>query len=560
MIRLRDLMVLALGVIPGLAAADISIDNLRGEAYSDIGKLVHGYDGHSSQKIEGQYLNRLGVFITAQDTVLEKLRLTVGIGGIFWQPFPNYATTFWKTNVQFRSDISEASAEFRFTPSYALQGGYFPFKYGSSMDLGEYLMRSEAYPNRIATGSWSWVDSAYIRTLGVRLKADHFGGKFHHEVGVYWEYQNPPMFDVSPAYLFAWKPVNGVTVGGGVAMRRWFTNNIANSRNPTALSAAQYVTVDNYPEVQNRAMVHYTYDGGEDSVHAAWRPGANPDIATISGGKPNAQITRMDIIQAGAAPGPRTGIKKFLMNLKSCDEFEDPTSGQWNCNAYMDVDSHLATVDGNGVYTSRLDHKSGLLDSNFAAANVSMFKQLHRSSITAMGRIELDLGAMLDMQSVTGPMKLYGEAAVLGVQNQPVYYQKLSERIPIMLGAYLPTFGLLDLLAVETEYFPNPYLDSEELLDGGQKGNASVIGANIPVPDLLQGEYDRVNFVQPSNHGDDVKWAVHAVKTIVPGFKVKVQVANDHLRLNDYETLPSGTPQTLSLKQWYYMVHVQWGF
>src|SRR5689334_21614452 len=98
--RFRQSVVVIMGLLPAMAAPDASMDSLRGEAYADLGQIVKGHDEKQGD-LKGQYLSRLGVTITAIDTVKERLAITVGVGGMFWQPFPTYATTFWKSNLQF---------------------------------------------------------------------------------------------------------------------------------------------------------------------------------------------------------------------------------------------------------------------------------------------------------------------------------------------------------------------------------------------------------------------------------------------------------------------------
>lgn len=49
---------------------------------------------------------------------------------------------------------------------------------------------------------------------------------------------------------------------------------------------------------------------------------------------------------------------------------------------------------------------------------------------------------------------LYGEAAVLGWEDSPLYDASILERIPFMFGIVIPTFRVLDRLAVETEHYP----------------------------------------------------------------------------------------------------------
>ncbi len=541
-------------MLPSLIGASVSIDNLKGEAYSDFGQLVKG--NTLGTKVDGHFLNRLSVNITVSDTVKEKLRYTVGVGGLFWQPFP--PGDFWRNNLRFGPGISEASTEFLFTRNLSLEGGYFPFKYDSpAMNLGEYLIRSESYPTYIVTGGWTWVDSAHTKVLGMRLRSNLFDGAFHQELGLFWEYQNPPLYDLTPAYLFSYRPVKGLEIGGGAAMKRWFSNNLSFfGRQEDADKASpigQYVEIANFPEVQNQAMVHYTYTDANGATvsatdFAAWRPGTEVTTSAALSGKNGVRVVSKDIIQDGSPAGMRKGIRKFIQNTKFSDGTNCWDGSSTTCVSYYNAQGNLAVTDAAG----------DIVTGSTAAPQITKSTDLTRRAINLMGRINLDFASMFDVAEKTGPFNLYGEVAVLGVQNQPVYFENIFHRMPVMVGLHVPTFGILDLLAVETEYLNNPYQDSELELEGSTY--AALPGVNLPVPDLAAAEYTKPRLADPAVHGDDWKWSIHAVKTIVPGVQIKVQAANDHIRLYTFDPVPSPTPQTAARNEWYYLVHVQWGF
>ena len=44
-------------------------------------------------------------------------------------------------------------------------------------------------------------------------------------------------------------------------------------------------------------------------------------------------------------------------------------------------------------------------------------------------------------------LKLYCEAAILGVKDYKLYYNNLVQRIPVMVGFNVPAFKILDLIA-----------------------------------------------------------------------------------------------------------------
>jgi hypothetical protein len=176
-----------------------------------------------------------------------------------------------------------------------------------------------------------------------------------------------------------------------------------------------------------------------------------------------------------------------------------------------------------------------------------------------MARADFDIATILGFQEMTGPFHLYTEVAVLGVKNQPVYYENVKNRIPVMLGVHLPTFNLpiLDMLAFETEYLDNPYQDSQRNLSGGS--DSPLEGYPSAVPDMEKEDYSRAKFRLPSVHNDDWKWTAYVVLNLIQGVKLKVQMANDHMRLFDYNPLRDAEPETRGKGDWYYMAHLQWG-
>ena len=117
-------------------------------------------------------------------------------------------------------------------------------------------------------------------------------------------------------------------------------------------------------------------------------------------------------------------------------------------------------------------------------------------------------------------LKIYAEGAVLGWKNYPAYYEKRSERIPIMAGVYLPTFNLLDFLAVEGEYFPSKHIPTYEVR----------FKKNAPQPGAWKNPTMESEWTQERRTKDDWKWGVAAKKSF-QGFGVVAQAGTDHTKL-----------------------------
>jgi hypothetical protein len=137
---------------------------------------------------------------------------------------------------------------------------------------------------------------------------------------------------------------------------------------------------------------------------------------------------------------------------------------------------------------------------------------------------------------------VYGEVALLGTQSDTLYYNDIMERVPMMAGLTLPTGGILSSLAVEVEYFRNPYGDKRY----------EVRYATTPLPVL--DDYS----VIPDYTKDDWRWSVQAHRALNPWLDIKVRVASDHLRLRswdgDYDVT---SPMTKTSGDWYFLARVE---
>jgi hypothetical protein len=141
--------------------------------------------------------------------------------------------------------------------------------------------------------------------------------------------------------------------------------------------------------------------------------------------------------------------------------------------------------------------------------------------------------------------KVYGEAAIIGTKNYPGVYENIMERIPVMVGFNVPTFGFLDDCALEVEWYRAKFRDDYYKLVKET--------SPIPVSNHTQ-EYDRkadalgrlesdttIAFADVDVEHmtkDDLKWSLYISKTVQKYAKLSFQIANDHYR--PWENSPSG--------------------
>lgn len=209
------------------------------------------------------------------------------------------------------------------------------------------------------------------------------------------------------------------------------------------------------------------------------------------------------------------------------------------------------------------------------AANYNMSTGYYQTkAVKLMGRASFSIQKLFPIDMLNpNDLKVYGEIALLGVENYPGMYEKRTERMPIMGGINLPTFRFLDVLAVEVEYLGSSNPDD---MSGQQLWEVPAYHGNTPNTGNVTGGFGGLAterqfgvsggysllFRDPNeNRRDDWKWSVYALKQVTTGISLRAQVANDHFRAQDanaggYWTGPS---MTRTPKDWYYVVGLAFG-
>jgi hypothetical protein len=173
--------------------------------------------------------------------------------------------------------------------------------------------------------------------------------------------------------------------------------------------------------------------------------------------------------------------------------------------------------------------------------------------IKAMARMTLDPKSLFNF-SIFGKedLKLYGEAAVLGVKNYPGWYAKIEERIPVMCGFNLPAFKLLDVFSIEGEWYGFKHWNTPE----------NVWKSRSPVPYTGR----PISFIddwEPKTD-DDWKWSVYMSKKIMNRIRISAQVASDHISRMQYILPPPSFAKYTEIvprtKDWYWMTRVMYYF
>jgi hypothetical protein len=469
--------------------ANVTDRSISVSSFLDVGHMMKGsyWVLGKESKVENELLNRNGIALIYSGTVDEVLKMNIGVGGLFWKASPEL--TVQSKTIQFGPGISEASAEYLFSSNHKLKFGFFGYKYNpDASNLGEYLLRSEAYPTLIKTGGWVWMNSAAYQSMGLRYNWTALDGALSQDFLFFSEYAETPIFDFSPSYVATYKAGNILEIGAGFSLHRWLP--IQPSVTTPNSEYNTYVEIPNFPA----------------------QP-AITDSANYQTAKPAGTYKGMESNVSGAYVG-------------------------------TDLSAYLKAKDaaGNVIYVN-----GGTNDT----LRPSVRKNLTFKGVKVMGRASLNLGEVVGLEEANhGPFKAFAEVAVLGIQNQPYFYDKLEERIPLMFGMHIPTFGLLDLLSFQVQYFKSPWPDDKRLQ----------FDQSVPVPKLptrLDAYY--LQKAQGLYEEDDIKWTLVLKKNLFTGLDLQIQAANDHFRHMDPFTIPTDIPLTNRKDHWYYLMRLSWG-
>ena len=144
-----------------------------------------------------------------------------------------------------------------------------------------------------------------------------------------------------------------------------------------------------------------------------------------------------------------------------------------------------------------------------------------------MGRLAVHPLGFMEAQARKRMISLYSELAVLGWKNYPGLYENRAERIPVMGGIQFSLPGIIDVLALEVEYFgsktvPSFYNRGRNNLPQPGAKNDPAFDTTATAQAALARERERLTH-------DDWKWILYARKQF-KGIALSLQVGTDHMR------------------------------
>ncbi len=176
------------------------------------------------------------------------------------------------------------------------------------------------------------------------------------------------------------------------------------------------------------------------------------------------------------------------------------------------------------------------------------------AGVILMARASLDLKKIISINLGDAPFKIFTEAAILGWKDYPIFYEDKWKRAPVMMGIHLPTFGLLDQLTLQFEYFNSPW-----------SNNTYNLGAqNVAVPYLPAGAeplFSKNTYNDVTQH-DNNAWVVLLRRQLYPHLNLSAQFARDHMRTVGTNWFYGGRLEPSEVlyrnSNWYWMAQLGW--
>jgi hypothetical protein len=198
---------------------------IHGWGSFELGQL---YNGHGPQDHEFQHIWRQRVYGNIEaEMIIDKIyHMYVSPEVELYYPYPINKTDPIGRDLKANFAVYPNEAYFGMKlgdikgPCLSINIGYFKYKYNPEVrDLGEYMFRSEAYPDYV----YNIFDQAFARLLGVQVSANLFDSLWHQDLILNSQTFFYPRQDFSLSYLTSVNLFGGfLNIGGGVSYDHLF--------------------------------------------------------------------------------------------------------------------------------------------------------------------------------------------------------------------------------------------------------------------------------------------------------------------------------------------------
>ncbi len=519
----------ALWFLPMLSMAEIEYEPLNISALQEFGMVYNGQLDAGQLPFERIWVDHLGAFVNQNARINDRFSAMVGFGGIFQFPLPERPSSAGKPpsakwpSLRTKFFFIAPSGHLQYVfgdPEYPwlkIKGGLLmPYKYNhNAHNLGEYLIRTEPYPNLLTSGGMLMANSSAAFVKG--LIGEMNFGAFNLDLLLLTESSMPPLYNLSLAAVGKYTAGEGIfELGAGVNFKRFIPVINESSKNKESAENAyvklngRYVSgnVGYYLEPQ-------TYYENQAKSLRANNNAADSALANIQEQKAIGYERQVDIIRE--LNSVVFNWEKLQTQIKEQPQLRDSLLAAFYAQDLADVNAAIPGASGVAL--------DSLNDLAYIYQNIRGYEDYYPyKGIMLSAFASLDLGKIVDPdKNWVGPkgLRIFAEAALLGVQDYPVFYEDKTKRMPIMFGFNLPTFGILDVISLQAEIYNSEHLN----LLNGRAGDNNIPGYPLGTIDY----YSELDYSDVAKK-DNLKWSVLLQKQFsIVSFQL--QFARDHLRL-----------------------------
>lgn len=575
--RIDIAALVALGTLLGAGpavAGEVKVERhpLQGATFLTLGQLVKGRV-EADAEVESQFFTRTGAGIRNSVTIADRLNISIALGGLFYQPLPELTTLGDSRNVRFGPGLDEVMGAWNFgdptDPAMRLQWGLWHHKYNpDAKNFGEYLFRSGTYMPYLWSGrmgSWTILNSHTYWAQGLKFDLNLMDGRWTNEFSLFMARDVQEIqFDLSPAWISTFKVGDWMEFGAGVQFAHGIPIRPSKVSQKTRTNAFVRADAPSGVTYTTKRWVDTNADGVVDSeqnvqVKAAGNilPKGEWTKKGLSLNDPllisPAEESALDALKAARAadanpnndmPYYKSGVVTVSGPLNDPEVAAIINGGK---DFQVRAGQLMVTEADNGISRDYLDYYT-------------------YQGIKAMGRFAFYPAKLIGSEALAPKdLALYGEVGLLGFKDYPYFYEKKSDRMPIMIGFNVPTFKLLDVLAFEYEIYPYPFnrnidfmvesaLPRPQILDTDAQDDPAIFReaawktgpAGTPVQKQLKLDED-----------EKTKWTLYARKSFFNSFSFTGQVARDHYRAISITNAPHDQPWTRRQGEWYYAVNFE---
>jgi len=505
--------------------ADIDV-KLHSRVWYDLGVIGKQSDTITTgqdNNFNGSFITNVGAQFTFKAAISEHLAGAMGIG-VFQPASPQAkpvngstaSASFHKAKIGFQPYVTQAKLAYflggKDSPLLKIEIGQFPYHYNKdNRNLGNYLFRGPVYPGFLTSGFHHITNEPTIANTTGLLVGTNLGN-FHFDMIFKSETDIRPIFDWSLGAVASYNFGNVLEIGAGVNFYR-----IIASRSGNTDLTDESITKD------------IRGDPFEFKIKDPWQ--------------------------------------RLFISLDYTDTEMDSTQlAEWVATGIFPDGS---TVDPTLFDTQELKNNTDKATTTVRVLSLDTTFLTFRGT-KVMGRFSFDAKPLLGIEG-GNDYKLYSEITLIGVKDYGAAYDNKAERMPIMFGINLPTFGFLDVFNIEVEWYGAKFRNDTYKMAGNispsplpMSGHPAEYNLYPDADGFIATRSDSVSFADydPQNiTSDDIKWSVFLSKTIRNHIDISFQIANDHYRPSEYfpELTSYATPFT-EISDWYTAARIGYHF